>query len=565
MRRVQKLIVVIGLWIIGSLWPTSAQASNQILNIRHWVAPDHTRVVIDTAEEVAFNVEKQEGRIAIELEDTAFPAHIPRLLVLNKPGLESVTLLPGAQSRLRVELAVPVQAQTSVFKLKRFQDKPYRIVIDIALPDLAKKESEARERIKTTRKDRIIVIDPGHGGESLGAVGREGTFEKDIVLAISRKLRDILNRRPGYRAFLTRDGDYYVSFKKRLRIAREYGAELFVSIHADAAKNRTATGSSVYCLSMGGASSEAARILARNENLADVVGGVPNGEGSDETDPIILNMFQTHAINQSRTFGAGLLRHLGTVNRLKFQSIQEAPFIVLKLPEIPSVLIETAYISNPKEERFLRNDRFQTRLAENVARSIGDFLPPLPPVVTAAAVAKEGKPGTPQTAGNSAAEEGGDAGLAKGQPASAETAKAVPVRIASPVIFRGKTVEYAVKAGDTLYRIAREHGTSVELLISLNRIAPGDPLAVGTVLRVPGRSSAEADGRGSGYKDDRAKGTAAAKGKKVIHRVRKGETLAAIARKYGTTVRQIETLNRLKPSDPLYVDRKLIVPAHPSL
>jgi len=564
MRRAPKLIVVIGLWIIGSLWPTSAQALNQILNIRHWVAPDHTRVVIDTPDEVVFNVEKQEGRIAIELEETAFPTNIPHLLVLNKPGLESVTILPGTQSRLRVELAIPAQAQTTVFKLKRFQDKTYRIVIDIVLPDIARKESEAREQIKTTRKDRIIVIDPGHGGESLGAVGRAGTFEKDVVLSISRKLRDILNRRPGYRAFLTRDGDYYVSFKKRLRIAREYGAELFVSIHADAAKNRAAMGSSVYCLSMGGASSEAARILARSENLADIVGGVPNGEGSDETDPIILNMFQTHAINQSRTFGAGLLRHLGTVNRLKFKSIQEAPFIVLKLPEIPSVLIETAYISNPKEEKFLRNDRFQTRLAENIARSIGDFLPPLPPVVTTAAVTKKGKPSAPETVKDSAAEEGGDAGagITKEQPTSAETTQAAPVKIASPVIFRGRTAEYQVKAGDTLYRIAREYGTSVELLISLNRIDPGDSLAVGTVLRIPGRASAGADNRGSGTK---AKGTGATKEKKVIHRVKKGETLAAIARKYGTTVRQIETLNRLKPSDPLYVDRKLIVPGHPSL
>ncbi len=136
------------------------------------------------------------------------------------------------------------------------------------------------------------------------------------------------------------------------------------------------------------------------------------------------------------------------------------------------------------------------------------------------------------------------------------------MKIASPVIFRGRTAEYRVKAGDTLYRIAREHGTSVELLISLNRIDSGDPLAVGTVLRIPGRASAEADSRGS---ETRAKGTGATKEKKVIHRVKKGETLAAIARKYGTTVRQIETLNRLKPSDPLYVDRKLIVPGHPSL
>ncbi len=315
---------------------------------------------------------------------------------------------------------------------------------------------------------------------------------------------------------------------------------------------------------MGGASSEAARILARSENLADVVGGVPNGEGSDETDPIILNMFQTHAINQSRTFGAGLLRNLGTVNRLKFTSVQEAPFIVLKLPEIPSVLVETAYISNPKEEKLLMTDGFQIRVAETVARSICDFLPPLPPVVTAAVATKEEKPVVPESVKDSAAAEGRDAAGAAEQPASAQKAPAAPVKINSPVIFRGKTSEYRVKAGDTLYRIAREHGTSVELLMSLNRIDPGEPLAVGNTLRVPGRSSVGTDSRGPGHKD-KGKATAAAKGKHVIHRVKKGETIAAIARKYGTTVRQIEALNRLKPSDPLYVDRKLIVPGHPSL
>ena len=383
MSRTLKLFMILALWVFGSAWPSSALALNQIQNIRHWVAPDHTRVVIDTTGDVRFTVEKGERKIAVDLEETAFPSGIPHLTVLNKPGVEGIAISPRPNSGVRVELYLPGHVQTTVFKLKKFQDKPYRIVVDIVLPDVARQESEAREQIKITRKDRIVVIDPGHGGEAVGAVGKGGTYEKDVVLAIGRKLRDVLNGRSGYRAFLTRDGDYYVSFKKRLMIAREYGADIFVSIHADAAKNRSAGGSSVYCLSTGGASSEAAKILARNENLADVVGGVPTGEGGEASDPIILDMFQTHAINQSRTFGGSLLHHLEGANRLKFATVQEAPFLVLKLPDIPSVLIETAYISNPKEEKLLRSDRFQTRIAEGIARSVVEFLPPLPPVAVA--------------------------------------------------------------------------------------------------------------------------------------------------------------------------------------
>ncbi len=179
--------------------------------------------------------------------------------MLNKPGIEGIAVSPRPNSGVRVELYLPAQVQTTVFKLKQFQDKPYRIVVDIVLPDVARQESEAREQIKIARKDRIVVIDPGHGGEAVGAVGRGGVYEKDVVLAIGRKLSSVLNGISGYRAFLTRDGDYYVSFKKRLMIAKEYGADIFVSIHADAARNRSVGGSSVYCLSTGGASSAAAR------------------------------------------------------------------------------------------------------------------------------------------------------------------------------------------------------------------------------------------------------------------------------------------------------------------
>jgi len=468
MSRAGKFFVILVIWIFVSDGVSSALALNEILNIRHWVAPDHTRVVIDTSEDASFTVEKGERQVAVNLDATSLPPNLPRLTVLNKPGVEGIVLSVLADSGVRVEISLPGPLQTNVFKLKKFQDKPYRIVIDISLPDVAKQESEARERIKVTRKSRVVVIDPGHGGDAPGAVGKKGTLEKNVVLAIAIKLRDILNQREGYRAFLTRDDDYYVSFKKRLMIVREYGADLFVSIHADAARNRGAGGSSVYCLSTGAASSEAAKILAHYENLADVVGGVPNGEGGDASDPIILDMFQTHTINQSRTFGALLLRELGAANHLKFATVQEAPFRVLKLPEIPSVLVETAYISNVKEEKLLGSDRFQMRIAEGMARSVAAFLPPLP--ATAISVSGSGgdrKPRDPSV------------GAAKGK------AKPVADRKRDPISKSGATVAYRVKRGDTLSAIATRYGTTVRVLMDLNRLKRADPLYVGRKLALP--------------------------------------------------------------------------------
>ncbi|MBU0652137.1 MAG: N-acetylmuramoyl-L-alanine amidase [Proteobacteria bacterium] len=482
MSRAGKFFVILVFWIFVSAGPSSALALNEILNIRHWVAPDHTRVVIDTSEDASFTVEKGERQIAIDLDATSLPTNLPRLTVLNKPGVDGIVLSSLADSGVRVEISLPGPLHTNVFKLKKFQDKPYRIVIDIILPDAAKQQSDARERIKVTRKSRVVVIDPGHGGEAPGAVGKKGTLEKNVVLAIAKKLRAILNKKEGYRAFLTRNDDYYVSFKKRLMIAREYGADLFVSIHADAARNREAGGSSVYCLSTGAASSEAAKILANYENLADVVGGVPNGEGNDASDPIILDMFQTHTINQSKTFGGILLRELGAANHLKFATVQEAPFRVLKLPEVPSILIETAYISNAKEEKLLRSGRFQKRMAEGVARAVVEFLPALPATRETVAVPQEDpKPRDPTVAMVNGGKEQpiADVGVAKG------TTKRVADRKRDPISKSRATTVYRVKRGDTLSAIATRYGTTIRVLMDLNRLKRPDHLYVGRKLLLP--------------------------------------------------------------------------------
>ena len=570
MRCSLKCFIILICWIFVSFWPASASATNRITNIRHWVAPDHTRVVIDTVDDAQFNVEKEERKIIIDLEDTSFPDHISQPILINKPGLEGMAITVRAPSGVRVELALPAQVQTTVFKLKPFQDKPYRIVIDIVLPEVAKQESEARERVKTTRKDRIIVIDPGHGGEAVGAVGKKGTFEKDVVLSISRKLQGVLNKRPGYRAFLTRDGDYYVDFSKRLTIAREYGADLFVSIHADAARNRSAEGSSVYCLSSGRASSEAAKILARNENLADIVGGVPNGESGEATDPILLDMFQTNTLNQSKTFGSCVLQNLQRENNLKFTSVQEAPFYVLKLPEIPSLLIETAYISNAKEEKLLKSAGFQIRMAEAIANSITTFLPPLPPVaVSVTAGTEKKKKKQNQTAQVEAVGEVIPAKVAKvnrapsAEPA-AKNGRSVPVKTQeSPSIH--KTTVYRVQKGDTLEKIARKHDTSVSVLLSLNHMKLRDPLYVNRLLKIADVPVEKKENQGLKAPVAEGKNMPAGKTGKVIYQVKKGDTLVVIAKKHGTTVGAIAKLNRLKPSDPLYIDKKLIISENPAL
>ncbi len=264
--------------------------------------------------------------------------------------------------------------EASVFRIKQVQDKPCRIVIDLTIPELEKKESEERKQVKTKIKDKVIIIDPGHGGEDPGAIGRKRTKEKDVVLKIAKMLQRDINSIKGYRAFLTRSGDYYPSFKKRLQIAREYGADLFVSIHADAARNRNARGGSVYCLSTSGASSAAARILARNENLADMVGGDESDQATEETDPIMLDMIQTQTINLSKNLAADMLARMHEVNKIKFARVQEAPLRVLKLPHIPSILVETAYISNPVEEQLLKDPIFQKKLSRVIAASIVDFL-----------------------------------------------------------------------------------------------------------------------------------------------------------------------------------------------
>ncbi|MFA4917041.1 MAG: N-acetylmuramoyl-L-alanine amidase, partial [Syntrophales bacterium] len=520
MVRVKGIIVSIIL-LMALLLPSCSLALTKILNIRHWAAPDHTRIVIDTSEETQYNVERTEQKISIDLRGTAFPETIPAEIILSKPGIDRILLMQLSQSAVRIQLLLAKDVDVKVFKLKKFQNKPDRVVVDIEFPEIEKKESEERQQIKVLRKNKIIVIDPGHGGDDPGAIGKNGIYEKDIVLSISRKLRKIMNEMEGYRAFLTRDGDYYVPFKKRLKIAREYGADLFLSIHADASLNRNARGSSVYCLSTRGASSAAAKVLANKENLADIIGGSSDAESNnDEADPIILNMFQTNTINMSKCFGTVLLKHLDTVGRLKFHDIQEAPFIVLKLPEIPSALLETAYISNPKEEKMLQSEQFQEEIARIIASSVSEFFSLRPSAIPKLTITKQ-----------------------DGRTESSSNDSSGNKQFHFPLTYK-------IKKGDTLSKIAVKHNTTLQALLELNQMKLKDPLYVGRELKI-GESKADEN------VPLKADVSPARKTRVSTYKIKKGDTLSKIAVKHNTTLQALLELNQMKLKDPLYVGREL--------
>lgn len=544
-RKILIFVVLLMLAFICSLPSDALAAANRILNIRHWVAPDHTRVVIDTREAAKYRVVKEGQVLSLYFRNCDVQESIPNSILLKKRGIEKIIHEPAGNHQYKIDFFLDEKVETTIFNLKKVEDKPYRIVIDIEFPDVEKKEVAERTRTREQQRDRIIVIDPGHGGDDPGAVGQGGTYEKDVVLEIGKKLKTFLNQQPGYRAFLTREGDYYVAFKKRLQIAREYGAAMFVSIHADAASNKEARGSSIYCLSPNGASSAAARILANKENLADMVGGSPNGDSSEASDPIILNMCQTNTLNVSRNFGTMLLSRLGEVGHIKFRTVQEAQLRVLKLPEIPSILIETAYISNAEEEDWLKDQAFQSRMAETIGKAVCEFEPSVPviPSVSPAVLVHNNR--------------NADAVRKTHSNTTAALVKKASISNKLNETNSPSVAFHKVKRGETLQKIALRYHMSLDELAKLNDIPIQAPLLAGKTLKVAKLSEAGSSGNETKIVKDET-GYLKAFEKKttqpepVIHKVQRGESLDVIARRYHTSVAALLKINGMNRTDRLY-------------
>lgn len=428
-------------WAILLGLPLAGYAAD-VEGLRVWSGPDATRVVLDLSSTVEYRVFSLANphRIVVDLKN----ANARRPLGLPEPKGAVTSVRSGARTggELRVVLDLSQAVNPKSFLLPPSEQYGHRLVIDL--------ESGAAAAAPTTRRtaatpergrDVIVVIDAGHGGVDPGASGRSGVREKDVVLAIAKMLKSELERQPGVRPVLTRDGDYLVDLRRRRELARESQADLFISIHADAYQNSSAKGATVYALSEKGASDEVARRLAERENASALVGGVTL---SDYEDPVLrqvlLDLSQSATLSASMAAGDRLIDRLGTVTEMRKRQVQYANFAVLRQPDVPSLLVETAYISNPTQEAALRDASYQARLARALAAGIMDYF---------------------QTH------------------AAAETFLAQNPTQRVPI-----QVQHVISRGDTLSGIAQRYNVSLPALRRSNSLR-SDIIRVGQVLTIP--------------------------------------------------------------------------------
>jgi N-acetylmuramoyl-L-alanine amidase len=337
-------------------------------------------VVLDLTEPVQYESTSQinPAQLHLEMKETILLAR-KRELSVNDSFLSKITLAPLGEKKVRLTLHQKKALQATILALKPYQDKPHRLVIDLIDPAQEKKEQEDRQKQKETspKGTRIVAIDPGHGGEDPGAIGPQKTMEKNVVLRVGEKLVSLLNQGNEVKAFLTRKRDYFIPLEDRSKIAREYGAELFVSLHADGSFNPQARGSSIYCLSLSGATDEAAKILADKENMSNVLGGAiarPSIAKDPNLNQILLDLMQNNSMKESFRFADLFLADMKSINHLKYSHYRQANFLVLKAPDIPSVLVEIAFITNREDERLLNQDDFQEKFAKALTTTIKKYL-----------------------------------------------------------------------------------------------------------------------------------------------------------------------------------------------
>jgi N-acetylmuramoyl-L-alanine amidase len=372
-------IVLSLLTAVSILIPFSSGWASLITDIRFWSAPDHTRVVLDLTEPIQFESASQENPPSLNMDLKGSLKTTRREVIVNDLFLARIVLTQQKKDRVKIVFHQKKPLQTSIFLLKPYQDKPHRLVVDLVDVALEKKEQEERQRQKEVKPKgmKTVVIDPGHGGEDPGAIGPQKTMEKDVVLKIGEKLLSLLSQNREIKAFLTRKGDYFVPLKDRVSMAREYGADLFLSLHADASFNPGLRGSSVYCLSLSGATDQAAKILADKENLSDILGGSflkpTDLSKNPDLNQILLDLKQNDTMRESFRFAELILTHIRPVSAIKFPAYRQANFVVLRAADIPSVLAETAFISNRDDERLLRRDDFQEKYARSLGTTIKKF------------------------------------------------------------------------------------------------------------------------------------------------------------------------------------------------
>ncbi|MGR9046324.1 MAG: N-acetylmuramoyl-L-alanine amidase [Gammaproteobacteria bacterium] len=477
MRSHWNICLLLGLQLLAV---TAYGQQTSVIGLRHWIAADHSRLVFDLSSSPSHQVFLLENpaRLVIDLAN----AHLTGKLsqpAPNHPFVTKVRSAPRNNNDLRVVVDLKQWGEPKTFTLAPNQGQGHRLVVDLfpkqhvspkatvqpvaskpsVEPVVAKAATTAlksaplttakakpavsahapqkpTKALKTAvhrKRDVIIAVDAGHGGDDPGARGPHGTREKDVTFSIAKKLADMINRKPGMKAVLVRKGDYYIDLRKRMKIAREAKADLFISIHADAFHDASVKGASVFTLSNRGATSEAARWLANHENASDLVGGVSLDDKDDVLASVLLDLSQTATQEASVNVAGKVLSNLKQIGHLHQHSVQKAGFMVLKSPDVPSILVETAFISNPTEENKLRNHAHQVQLAQAIFNGVNSYFRHYAPVET---------------------------------------------RIAS------NSQKHTISRGETLSGIAQQYGVSMRKIKSINAMS-SNQVRIGQVLDIP--------------------------------------------------------------------------------
>lgn len=363
-------------WVAAVLLIASspfAFATEKVESLRVWASPTSTRIVLDMSGEAKYKLFTLDNphRLVLDIADTELKSKLDETM-LKDSGISRVRYA-HEKGRVRIVFDLDSKVSSSSFILAPNQSYSHRLVIDLAQAE-TKAVSVKADAKKYTSRDFIVAIDPGHGGDDTGAIGlKKKLREKDVVFAVSKKLEAMINAQKGMRAYLVRSGDYYVGLRKRMTLAREQGADLFISVHADSFNDPRASGASVYVLSEKGASNEASRWLAERENRSDLVGGVSLEDKGDVLASVLLDLSQTASRSASHELATHLISNLGKVTDMHHKSVQRAGFMVLKSPDIPSVLVELGFVSNHKGEEKLALATHQHALANALLAGVKSY------------------------------------------------------------------------------------------------------------------------------------------------------------------------------------------------
>ncbi|MBX2846674.1 MAG: N-acetylmuramoyl-L-alanine amidase [Acidiferrobacterales bacterium] len=515
--------------LISTVVAAQTAQNQQVNNLRIWHSPESTRIVFDVSKDVEHRIIRLDNplRLVVDIENADLSVSIPSIESDNRhiANVRTGQPQPGV---LRFVFELKETVASNSFVLTPNELYGHRLVIDLTDPNSQQQNAADRnsdlEQITTVdsapeliptilapsdSKPILIAIDAGHGGEDPGAIGYRGSREKEITLAIANRFKSIIDSDPRFNSFMIRGGDYYVHLHRRREIAHQNNADIFISIHADAFTKSSARGFSVFALSQRGATSAMARALAAKENAADLIGGVSLADKDEVLAKVLVDLSMTNTINESVNLGGRVLKELGKLGKLHSTRVEQAGFAVLKSPDIPSILVETGFITNPEEERNLLTSNYQSNIAQALYTAVNQYFDQTP--YKNIATYQSPQIGNVASSGNS------------------------------------RSAQYhTVVRGDSLSKIAERYQVKLSELKRTNNLR-SDVAMLGVKLKLPSNAQGTSSASQSGAS------------RPATHTVSRGDSLSMISAKYNVTIASLKRLNGLS-KDTVYLGQKIKIP-----